>query len=260
MISIKNIHKIQKIIQEIKKSGKTISFVPTMGALHDGHVSLIRAAKKTGDIVVVSIFVNPLQFGPKEDLKKYPRQISQDKKILKREGVEILFCPSWEEMYPNSYSTYVVEEDLSKTMCGEKRPGHFRGVVTIVLKLFNIIQPDTAIFGQKDYQQYLVIKKMVKDLNLPVKIQVMPIVREPDGLAMSSRNRYLSRQEREKALSLYKTLKNRKITKKIDGVKLEYFVAVDKNTLKPVKKIKRGTVIAIAGHVGKTRLIDNIIV
>lgn len=253
MILVKSIPKLKNLLN----SGKKITFVPTMGALHSGHLSLVRAARKKGDIVVVSIFVNPTQFGPKEDYKKYPRSLSRDKKLLEKCGVDILFYPSVKEMYPEGYSTYVNEERLSKTMCGLRRPGHFRGVTTVVLKLFNIIKPDIAFFGQKDYQQALIIKKMVKDLNLPVKIKVMPTAREPDGLAMSSRNQYLSPAERKKAVLIYQSLLNKR---PLRGFKLDYYVAVDKNTLEPVKKIKKGTLLAVAGWVGKARLIDNIIV
>lgn len=237
--------RIQKLISEAKRKGKKITFVPTMGALHEGHLSLIRAARKKGDMLVVSIFVNPAQFGPQEDYKRYPRPFSRDKKMAEECGVDILFRPKVKEMYPEGYSTYVAEERLSKVMCGKSRPGHFRGVTTVVLKLFNIVQPDIAFFGQKDYQQALIIKRMVKDLNLPIKIEVLPIVREKDGLAISSRNRYLSKQERENIK---------------DKIKLVYFVVVDKDTLEPIKQIKKGkTLIALAARVGKTRLIDNIL-
>lgn len=260
MISISSIPKIHKIISELKRKGKTISFVPTMGSLHRGHLSLVKTAAKTADIVVVSIFVNPTQFGPKEDFKKYPRPFSRDKKLLEENGVDILFYPDAGNMYPEGYSTYVSEEKLSGEMCGLERPGHFKGVTTVVTKLFNIIQPDTAFFGQKDYQQALIIKKMVNDLNMPVKIKVMPTVREPGGLAMSSRNQYLSPLERKKALGIYQALRKKRQVKKIDGVRLSYFAAVNKDTLEPVKKIKRGTLLAVAGWAGKTRLIDNIVV
>jgi len=260
MISISNISTIQKIIHNLKTEGKIIAFVPTMGALHEGHLSLVKSAKRMADIVIVSIFVNPLQFGPNEDLKKYPRPISSDKKKLQELSVDILFTPRWQDMYPKDYSTYVREENLSKTMCGFHRPGHFKGVTTVVLKLFNIIQPDIAFFGQKDYQQALIIKKMTTDLNLSVRIEMLPTVRDKDGLAMSSRNVYLTDRERKIALNIYRVLKEKKVLSKIPGVKLDYFVAVNKNTLKPVKKIKKGTLLAVAGRVGKTRLIDNIIV
>lgn len=254
MIVLRSIPRLQKLIQKEKRSGKRISFVPTMGALHSGHLSLITAARRKSDIVAVSIFVNPTQFGPREDYKKYPRPFNRDKKLLEKCGADILFYPDADQMYPEGYSTYVNEERLSKTMCGISRPGHFRGVTTVVLKLFNIVQPDIAFFGQKDYQQALIIKKMVKDLDLPIKIKLMPIIREKDGLAMSSRNQYLSPEERKKAALLYQMLLKRK---KIKGIKLDYFVRVDKDTLRLAKK---GTLLAIAGWVGKTRLIDNILV
>lgn len=257
MISVNNIAKLQKIIAVIKKQGRKISFVPTMGALHEGHMSLVMAAHRKGRIVVVSIFVNPTQFGPNEDFKKYPRPFKKDEKMLEDAGVDILFCPKAKDIYPEGYSTYVNEKRLSDKMCGISRPGHFNGVTTIVLKLFNIVQPDTAFFGQKDYQQALIIKKMVKDLNIQVKIEVMPTVRESDGLAMSSRNQYLSHAGRKKAVLLYQSLIKRKPVK---GFKLDYFVKVNKDTLEPVKRIKKGTLLAIAGWIDKTRLIDNIIV
>lgn len=257
---ISNISSLQKFIIAEKRKGKIITFVPTMGALHQGHLSLIKKARKEGDILVVSIFVNPTQFGPKEDYEKYPRPFYRDKKLAEKNGVDILFCPKAGEMYPESYSSYVIEESLSKVMCGRRRPGHFRGVTTVVLKLFNIVQPDIAFFGQKDYQQALIVKRMVKDLNLPIKIKVLPIIREKDGLALSSRNQYLSKGQRKEALSLYKMLKKGERIKDKD-VKIEYFVIVDKDTLSPLGKIKKGkTLIAVAAKIGKTRLIDNVLI
>ena len=241
-----------------------------MGALHQGHISLIKAARKAGDILVISIFVNPTQFGPKEDYKKYPRPFNKDKKLAEQYGVDIIFYPPPNEMYPKDYSTYVSEEKLSKVMCGKARPGHFGGVTTIVLKLFNIVQPDIVFFGQKDFQQATVIRKIVRDLNLPVKIKILPIIRTKDGLALSSRNKYLSHKERKEALNLYKSLqiaaktkslaKGRAYIKQYKQIKLDYFVAVNKDTLAPVKKNKKGTLMAIAARIGKTRLIDNIVV
>lgn len=266
----------QNLIKKLKKAGKTIGFVPTMGALHEGHLSLIKYARGQNDILVVSIFVNPIQFGPKEDLKKYPRPIKEDIKRLKEHKVDVLFYPTVEEMYPVDFSTFVVEEQLSKGLCGKYRPGHFNGVTTVVLKLFNIIQPDRAYFGQKDPQQAVVIKKMVRDLNIPVKIIVRPIVRDKDGLALSSRNQYLSPEEREQATALYKALligkkgygkpavtvrkQMLRFLEKYPLVKVQYIEFVDKNTLVPVKRIQKGTMIAIAGFAGKTRLIDNLLV
>ena len=258
MKSISSITNLQRLISEAKRKGKKITFVPTMGALHDGHLSLIRAARERGDILVISIFVNPTQFGPREDYKRYPRPFSRDKKLAAECGVDILFHPKNKEMYPEGYSTYVTEEKLSKVMCGKFRPGHFRGVTTVVLKLFNIVQPDIAFFGQKDYQQALIIKRMVKDLNLPIKIEILPIVRDKDGVAISSRNQYLSNEERKKAALLHQMVKKRKRMRD-KSIKIEYFVMVDKDTLKPLHQMKKcKTLIAIAARVGKTRLIDNI--
>ena len=254
-----SISSLQKLIRAEKREGKTVTFVPTMGALHQGHLSLIRKARREGDILVVSIFVNPTQFGPREDYKKYPRPFNRDKKLAEKNGVDILFCPKAGQMYPEAYSTYVIEKRLSKPMCGKRRPDHFCGVTTVVLKLFNIVQPDIAFFGQKDYQQALIVERMVKDLNLPVKTKVLPIIREKDGLALSSRNRYLTKQQRKEALLLYKMLKKGKRIKDKD-VKIEYFVIVDKDTLSPLGKTKKGkTLIAVAAKVGKIRLIDNIL-
>ncbi len=203
---IKAPNKLTSIIKSLKKQGKTIGFVPTMGALHEGHVSLIKKARKENDIVVLSIFVNPTQFGPKEDYKKYPRNFSRDSAIAKKAGVDIIFAPSAKEMYEESFSTYVEETNLSNILEGAIRPGHFRGVTTVVLKLFNIVQPDISYFGQKDWQQAVIIKKMVKDLNLDTEIKVLPTIREKDGLAQSSRNIYLNKDEQKSATILYRSL------------------------------------------------------
>lgn len=261
---------LQKIILNAKRKGETVSFVPTMGALHGGHLSLLQAARKAGDILVVSIFVNPAQFGPKEDYRQYPRPFLNDKKLARLYGVDIIFCPTPAQMYPRGYSTYVVEEKLTRVMCGRSRPGHFRGVTTVVLKLFNIVQPDIAFFGQKDAQQAIIIKRMVQDLAVPVQINILPIVRDDDGLALSSRNKLLSARERCQALCLIRALKlvrqtknlnkGRNLIKKNKMVKLEYFMAVDSKTLRPVRKIGKGTLLVLAARVGKTRLIDNLIV
>ena len=260
MILTGKIERLRCLVGEARRRGRVITLVPTMGAIHKGHLALIRAAGKKGACVVVSIFVNPTQFGPKEDYNKYPRSLAQDKKLLKKAGVDIIFCPSVREMYPAGFSTYVTEQQLANCMCGLSRPGHFRGVTTVVLKLFNIVQPDAAFFGRKDYQQAVVIKKMTRDLNLPVKIAVVPTVRDSDGLALSSRNKYLSPAERKRALILYKTLRGKIMVSRVAGIKLDYFMAVDKNTLSPVSRIRKGTLLAIAGRVGKTRLIDNIMI
>ena len=225
---IKNPSKLTARIKAIKKDGQTVGFVPTMGALHEGHVSLIKRARKENDIVVISIFVNPTQFGPKEDYKRYPRNLSRDRKIAQKEGVDIIFAPSVKDMYPirsphqrcgsrlgrltsngvnpQIFSTYVEETELSKILEGAIRPGHFKGVTTVVLKLFNIVQPDKSYFGQKDFQQAVIIRKMVEDLNVDTKIKILPTVREKDGLAMSSRNAYLNKDERRTATILYRSL------------------------------------------------------
>ena len=278
MRAYKGIRSLVKEIEATKRQGKTIGFVPTMGCLHDGHLSLIRKARRDADCVVVSIFVNPTQFGPNEDLKKYPRDIKRDLGLLRASGVDIVFTPGIKSLYPDKFSTYVDVEDLTNGLCGASRPGHFRGVTTIVVKLFNIIKPDIAYFGQKDAQQAILIKKMVHDLNMDIKIKIIPIVREKDGLAMSSRNKYLSSQERKKALSLNRSLESAKdlykkgerdsykIIKKMQGMipqnngtKIDYIDVVDIEDLKPVKRISGKTLVALAVKVGKTRLIDNTI-
>jgi pantoate--beta-alanine ligase len=253
-----------------------------MGALHDGHLSLVHAAKAQCDAVAVSIFVNPTQFGPAEDLSKYPRQFDRDRQLLENEGVDILFAPPVEEIYPGRAAggevTWVVVEGLSEKLDGRSRPGHFRGVTTIVAKLFHIIEPDAAFFGQKDAAQLAIIRRMVQDLNFPVKIIGCPIVREPDGLAMSSRNAYLSREDRGRALVLRRSLlrveeefhAGERISahlisagKEVFGgepqVALDYFEIVDPDTLDPVERIARGSLVAVAARVGSTRLIDNLV-
>ena len=261
-----------------RTKNKCIALVPTMGALHEGHLSLIRQAKKLADFVVVSIFVNPTQFGPKEDFSSYPRPFQKDKKLCAIEDVDVLFVPKPEDMYSSAHTTWITEDSLSSKLCGLSRPGHFRGVCTVVLKLLNIVLPNVAIFGQKDAQQALIIKRMQKDLNIPTKIVLHPIVREKDGLAMSSRNAYLSTEERKQALVINQALKQAKfhiksgktekevkvlLTKEISSMplaKIDYIEMVDKETLNPIKKFIRGkTLIAVAVFFGKTRLIDNVI-
>ncbi len=259
-----------------------LGLVPTMGALHEGHLSLVRTAKAQCDVVAVSIFVNPTQFGPAEDLAKYPRQFDRDCELLEKEGVDILFAPPvreiYEEIYPGGAATWVVVEGLSDKLDGRSRPGHFRGVTTIVAKLFHIVAPDAAFFGQKDAAQVAVIRRMVRDLNFPVEIVVCPIVREQDGLAMSSRNAYLSGEERVRAhilqRSLQRTLQEfqageRSAAKLISvakeviagepQVRLDYFEIVDPDTLDPVELVSRKTLVAVAAFFGSTRLIDNIV-
>lgn len=263
---------------ELKKRGQSIGLVPTMGALHEGHMSLIRQARKENDIVIVSIFVNPLQFGKGEDFSRYPRPFKKDLSFCSRESVDYVFNPAPSDLYPEGFRTHVEVENLSSVLCGKSRPGHFKGVATVVNKLCNITSPDIMYVGQKDAQQALIIRRMVKDLNLPVVIRVMPIIREPDGLAMSSRNAYLNGREREDALVLYSSLmlaKNmvkagtRDVTRIISAIKkfihvkknalIDYVAVVDPETLTPFKKITGQCLIALAVRIGKTRLIDNII-
>ena len=255
-----------------------MGFIPTMGALHEGHLSLVRAAKAKCDLVAVSIFVNPLQFGPSEDLAKYPRTFEHDRELLEKEAVDILFAPTPEEMYPAGAVTYVTVEGLSEKLCGKSRPGHFRGVTTVVAKLFNILEPDMAFFGQKDAAQATIIRRMVQDLNLPVEIVVCPIVRERDGLAMSSRNAYLNPQERKSALALNRALSEvksrfdqgernaehlitvgKKMLLREPAVRLDYLEIVDTSTLDRIEELSSSALVAVAAFVGNTRLIDNIL-
>ncbi len=275
---ISGISPMRKFILRAKSAGKSVGFVPTMGYLHEGHLSLIRQAKMDCDVCVVSIFVNPLQFGPKEDYKKYPRDLHQDRILTDSAGGDCVFYPKDKEMYPEGYSAYVDVERVTAGLCAASRPGHFRGVATVVTKLFNIVSPDIAYFGQKDYQQAAVIKKMIEELNMPLKIKVMPIVRENDGLAMSSRNVYLDRQQRQDAVVLFQSLekakemarrgvfKSRDIIREIKKMilkkktaKIDYVTVADGRSLKPVDSIRKNTLIAISVWIGKTRLIDNIV-
>ncbi len=274
----KTIDDMRAASREVRRQGKTLGFVPTMGALHGGHLSLVHAAKAKSGVVAVSIFVNPLQFGPTEDLAKYPRTFDSDRELLEKEAVEILFAPTPEEMYPAGAITYVTVEGLSERLCGKSRPGHFRGVATVVAKLFHIVEPDLAFFGQKDAAQATIIRRMVRDLNLPIEIVVCPIVREPDGLAMSSRNAYLSPQERNSALVLNRSLtevKNRfdqgernaakliaagkQILTQEPRVRLDYLEIVDPDMLDPAKNLSGRALVAVSAVVGNTRLIDNIL-
>ena len=259
-----------------RTEGKRVGFVPTMGALHEGHLSLVRAARARCDLVVVSIFVNPAQFGPTEDLAKYPRTFERDCELLARENVDLVFAPSVEEMYPPGALTWVTVEELSDKLDGRSRPGHFRGVTTVVSKLFHIIEPDVAFLGQKDAAQVAIIRRMVRDLNIPVEIVTCPIVREADGLAMSSRNAYLNPEERKQALVLQRSLMRVKklaeegernaaklVALGVDelasepSVRLDYFEIVDPACLDPVEDISKGAVVAVAAYVGATRIIDN---
>lgn len=261
-----------------RRAGMRLGLVPTLGALHEGHLSLIRAAKTSCPVVAASIFVNPTQFGPDEDLAKYPRPFERDRELLENEGVDLLFAPPVEEMYPSGAVTWVTVEDLSHKLDGRSRPGHFRGVTTIVTKLFHAIEPDAAFFGQKDAAQVAIIRRMVRDLNFPVDIVVCPIVREPDGLAMSSRNVYLDLQQRKQALVLQRSLMHveqmagageynatrliaaaKEVFAGEPAVRLDYFEIVDPDNLDPVNHVSKGALVAVAAFVGTTRLIDNIL-
>ena len=262
--------KLQRWCGARKREGRKIALVPTMGYLHEGHLSLVEKAKKMGaDEIVVSIFVNPVQFCPGEDYEKYPRDEKADMAKCRAAGATAVFLPTPATMYLDRHSVYVVEEDLSRGLCGARRPGHFRGVCTVVAKLFNLAKPDFAVFGEKDYQQAQVIKRMVRDLNFDLKVVVAPIVRERSGLARSSRNTYLSGEEREKALVISKTLRAVKAgaiktvaaaAKAIEaaGLRVDYVECVDASTLEPRKKISKGCRVLVAAYCGKTRLIDNI--
>jgi pantoate--beta-alanine ligase len=260
------------------RDGRRIGLVPTMGALHEGHLSLIRAARAQSDVVAVSVFVNPLQFGPKEDLAQYPRTFERDCQLLEAEKVDLLFAPSNHAMYPPGAATFVTVEGLSDKLCGRSRPGHFRGVTTVVAKLFHIAEPDLAFFGQKDAAQVAIIRRMVLDLNLPVRIMVCPIVREKDGLALSSRNAYLDPQQRRQALVLHRALMcvetladigehdaaklieaGKQTMAEEHGARLDYFEVVNPETLDPVVDVSRGALVAVAAFIGNTRLIDNVV-
>lgn len=279
MVVVERIQDMKNIVKRLKKEGKSIGFVPTMGYLHEGHLSLVRFSKMQNDITIMSIFVNPIQFGPNEDYDRYPRDFERDKNLAEKEGVDYIFYPSVEEMYPEDFKTVVSVKKITEIMCGKSRPGHFDGVATVVLKLFNIVNPDRAYFGQKDAQQLAVIKQMVKDLNLDVEIVPCPIVREQDGLAMSSRNVYLSEEERKSATVLYRALNLAKEMiekgeKEVSRIKkameemilkekytrIDYIEFVNSDTFEVVSKVEGKVLIALAVFVGKARLIDNIVV
>lgn len=266
-------------VRKARATDKRIGFVPTMGALHQGHASLMQAAAGQCDYVVVSIFVNPTQFGPNEDLEAYPRSFSEDCALCDSERVDLVFAPSIEEMYGSSGLTWVQVDRLTETLCGTSRPGHFRGVTTVCTKLFNMAQPDRAFFGQKDAQQALVIERMVADLNMPLSVEICPAVREPDGLAVSSRNSYLNPEQRSQANCLYQALmtcetgikqgiKNvdllidqmREVIGQAPEAKIDYASIVDNRTLRPVETIRDGVLVALAVYLGPARLIDNILV
>ena len=275
---IKTAAAMQAEAQALRRAHKTIAFVPTMGFLHEGHLSLMREGRKHGDILVVSIFVNPTQFGPGEDLEAYPRDIERDLDLLEEVGTDIVFTPEPGDIYSPGFQTYVSLDDLTNRLCGISRPVHFKGVATVVAKLFNIVQPHAAVFGQKDYQQYVIIQRMVKDLGFDIRIIGAPTVREPDGLAMSSRNAYLNPAERESAPCLYRAMTRaaqmvkegvvdaRKIIEKSaefieghTGMQVDYIAMVDPETLEDVTRIDRPVQMALAVKVGKTRLIDNML-
>ena len=275
---LKTTEDVRSALSGAKAAGKRIGFVPTMGALHEGHLKLVDACKEKCDIVVVSIFVNPTQFGPNEDFEKYPRNYESDAKLLEERGANFVFLPTPETIYPNGHSTWVVEEKLSTGMCGISRPGHFRGVTTVVNILFNIVQPDVALFGEKDAQQLAILQKMVKDLHMPIEILSVPTLRESDGLAMSSRNNYLSPKQREEALRVPEALQAaqkliangftnsarilaevRHILTQTRRIRVIYVEVVNRETLEPIEIIEPGnSLIAVAVWVDDIRLIDNI--
>jgi len=270
---------VQAYSKEMKAAGKRIGLCPTMGALHEGHMTLCRAARASCDVVIASVFVNPVQFGPNEDYEKYPRQFAADCEKLEAEGVDAVFHPAPEEMYPEGYGTYVnVESDITKVLCGARRPGHFRGVATVVTKLFHLAQPDRAYFGQKDAQQVAVVRRFVADLNLPVEVNMVPICREESGLARSSRNAYMSAEEKKAALVLSRSLRaaraayeqgecRAEVLKKVTAdelakeplAKIDYVDLYTYPALQATDNVTEPCLLAIAVYIGKTRLIDNII-
>jgi pantoate--beta-alanine ligase len=279
MLILTSAAEVTAVSKEAHRAGKRVGFIPTMGALHQGHLSLVRTARTQSDVVIASVFVNPTQFGPKEDFSKYPRDAEKDSAMLAAEKTDYLFLPPVEEMYPPGATTWVTVQGLSDKLDGHSRPGHFHGVTTVVANLFNIVQPDLAFFGQKDAAQIAIVKKMVRDLNFDVRIVVCPIVREADGLAMSSRNAYLNPEQRKQALVLYRSLMRvqtladqgesssarlkvagEQVMAEESAVKLDYFEIVNRDTLESVADISGGALVAVAANVGSTRLIDNIVV
>jgi pantoate--beta-alanine ligase len=276
LLTVTTIAAVRASLQEARKQGRSIGLVPTMGALHEGHASLIRQARQESGCVVVSLFVNPTQFGPNEDLERYPRQLAQDTELCQREGADLLFVPTAAEMYPPGFCTYVEVQGLQNVLCGRSRPTHFRGVATVVAKFFNIVQPDLAFFGQKDAQQVRILQQMVRDLNLPVDLRVCPTVREADGLALSSRNAYLTSEQRPHATVLSRALQlaqdmvrhgesdpqvvaqaMRGLIHRTPGAVLDYVEIVDYETLQPATAWRGSILIALAVKFGDTRLIDN---
>ena len=276
---VSSVEEVRNQVKEWRKQGLTVGLVPTMGYLHEGHQSLIKASVENNDRTVVSVFVNPIQFGPNEDLATYPRDLDRDSKLCEETGADLIFHPEKENMYDDDFCTYIDMDSVTKNLCGKTRPTHFRGVCTVVGKLFNIVAPDRAYFGQKDAQQLAVIRRMVRDLNFDLEIVGCPIIREDDGLAKSSRNTYLSEEERKAALVLSRSLKEGKALiesgekdakKVVDSIrkvieteplaKIDYVEAVDFDTIEPIETINNNTLVAIAVYIGKTRLIDNIII
>jgi pantoate--beta-alanine ligase len=275
---IKTIKEMKEFSSRVRGAGKTIAFVPTMGFFHEGHLSLMREGRKKGDLLIVSLFVNPTQFAPHEDFKNYPRDFEKDSRMAEEAGTDILFAPEVDEMYPSDHQTMVLVERVTRNLCGRSRPTHFRGVTTVVMMLFEIVMPHVAVFGEKDYQQLVTVRRMVRDLHMSVELVGMPTVREADGLAMSSRNTYLLPEERRAALSLYRSLQRAKellqkreqrasrildemkeILQAEPLVRMDYVQICDADTLQDVDRIEGDVVIALAAYLGKTRLIDNLV-
>lgn len=276
---VATIREVRAAVADARRRGLTVGFVPTMGALHEGHAALVRAARATSGFVVVSVFVNPTQFGPTEDFAKYPRTLDADRALCEEAGADLVFAPSVEEMYPANAVAFVDVGPLGDHLCGASRPGHFRGVCTVVAKLFNIVRPDAAHFGAKDYQQARIITQMVRDLNMPVAVRIEPTVREPDGLALSSRNRYLTPEQRAAAPAIDRALQHiRSLAQRgesdaarlemalhaelaaIPGARVDYARVVDAETLRPLARLDRPAVAAAAVFFGTTRLIDNVLI
>lgn len=276
---ITKINKLKAVVRKARAAGNRIGFVPTMGALHEGHLSLVKKARECADVVVVSIFVNPLQFSPTEDFTKYPRNLSHDVELLTRHKVDFVFAPAPDEFYAKDFETRIEVDDLSGKLCGQYRPGHFAGVTTVVAKLFTLVEPQFAFFGQKDAQQAIIIRRMVADLKFPIEVSICPVVREPDGLAMSSRNIFLKPDQRRAAPILYRSLRRaaasvlagerraeviRRVIEETLATEplaqTQYVAIVDTNRLDPVSLVSENTLIALAVHIGDTRLIDNILV
>jgi len=275
---ITSVHQMKRYSAQARAQNKRIAFVPTMGFLHEGHLSLMREGKKRGDILIVSIFVNPTQFGPSEDFERYPRNFAGDSRMAERVGVDVLFAPEAREMYPPSHQSFIRVTEVTRGLCGKSRPTHFQGVATVVAMLFHIVMPHIAIFGEKDFQQLVTIQQMVRDLHMDTEVVGMPIIRELDGLAMSSRNTYLTPDERKAALSLHRSLeraregiskgelragllieKAREVLQSEPLVRVDYLEICDARTLEPVDQIDRNVVIAVAAYLGKVRLIDNFV-